>query len=76
MDKIFITNTYAEIGTWRPYTIRRHSLYSNNLLGGLHCTNKVLMTCISLQSIKAMQSWQYKKRSLQLNHYLEFDICL
>ena len=37
MDKNFITNTYAGIGTWRPYNICRHSMYQNNLIGGLHC---------------------------------------
>ena len=42
MDKNFITNTYAGIGTWRPYTICRHSLYPNNNIGGLHC---ITMQC-------------------------------
>ena len=40
MDENFITNTYVGIGTWRPYTIYRHSLYSNKLIGGLHCILK------------------------------------
>ena len=31
------TYTYAGIGTWRPDTIWRPSLYLNNLIGGLHC---------------------------------------
>ena len=31
------TYTYAGIGTWRPNTKCRHSLYLNNLIGGLQC---------------------------------------
>ena len=37
MHKNFITITYVGIGTWRPYTICRYSLYSSNLMGGLYC---------------------------------------
>ena len=32
------TYTYTGIETWRPDSICRHSLYLNNLIGGLHCT--------------------------------------